>query len=116
MFIVSTLVPGRPVDTVQTTPRSHDATAGMSALGESTGPLRHLKIVSRPELDHGALLVAISRFNPCLESIAFELCIKVPDMKVSLLWNRDGDELTSCLGISEQSIAKPSQLSASPIL
>ncbi|KAG8845843.1 hypothetical protein FRB91_001396 [Serendipita sp. 411] len=44
MFIVSCLVPGRPVDTVQTTPRSRDATAGMSALGQSTGPLRHLKI------------------------------------------------------------------------
>lgn len=84
MFIVSNLVPGRPVDVVQTTPRSRDATAGMSALGESTGPLRHLKIVSRPELDHGALLVVIARFNPCLESIAFELCVKVPDMKVFL--------------------------------
>ncbi|KAG9045444.1 hypothetical protein FS842_001181 [Serendipita sp. 407] len=81
MFIVSCLVPGRPVDTVQTTPRSRDATAGMSALGQSTGPLRHLKIVSRPELDHHRLLAILSESNPSLESISFEICGQVDNMR-----------------------------------
>ena len=82
MFIVASLVPGRPVDTVQVTPRTRDATAGMSALGESTGPLKHLKIVSRPDLDHFKILKVLARSNPSLETISFEICGKIEDLSV----------------------------------
>ncbi|PVF99398.1 hypothetical protein CPB86DRAFT_847996 [Serendipita vermifera] len=74
MFIVSSLVPGRPVNTVQVTPRTRDATAGMKSLALSTGPLKHLKIVSRPDMDHRRVLKVLSESNPFLESISFEIC------------------------------------------
>jgi hypothetical protein len=82
MFIVASLVPGRPVDTVQVTPRSRDATAGMSSLGKSTGPLKNLKIVSRPDLDHFKMLQVLAQSNPSLESISFEICGKIENLLV----------------------------------
>lgn len=82
MFIVSSLVPGRPVDTAQVTPRSRDATVGMSALGLSTGPLKHLKIVSRVDLDHHRLLCILSQSNSALETISFEICGQLDNMRV----------------------------------
>ncbi|KIM31250.1 hypothetical protein M408DRAFT_327516 [Serendipita vermifera MAFF 305830] len=80
MFIVASLVPGRPVDTVQVTPRTRDSTAGMRALGESTGPLKHLKIVSRPDLDHSKMLKVLSHSTPFLETISFEICGKIENL------------------------------------
>lgn len=82
MFIVSNLVPGRPVDTVQVTPRSRDATVGMGSLGLSTGPLKHLKIVSRVDHDHHRLLNILSESNPFLETLSFELCGQLDNLKV----------------------------------
>jgi hypothetical protein len=86
MFIVSSLVPGRPVNTVQVTPRTRDATAGLSSLSLSTGPLKHLKIVSRPDMDHQRVLKALSESNPYLESISFEICGVIQNPQVS--WYR----------------------------
>jgi hypothetical protein len=82
MFIVSSLVPGRPVDTAQVTPRSRDATSGMSSLGLSTGPLKHLKIVSRVDTDHYQLLKILAQSNSSLETISFEICGQLEDMRV----------------------------------
>lgn len=84
MFIVSTLVPGRPVTTVQVTPRSRNPTAGLDSLGLSIGPLRHLKIVSRPELDHSMLLSILAEHATSLETLSFELCGEMNNLNVSV--------------------------------
>lgn len=89
MFIVSVLVPYRPVTTVQVTPRSRDPNSGLTALGQSTGPLKHLKVVSRPELDHFQLLRILSETVPSLETLAFEICGQVTDMGVRQNYIRD---------------------------
>jgi hypothetical protein len=49
----------------------------------STGPLKHLKIVSRPDLDHFKMLQVLAQSNPSLESISFEICGKIENLLVS---------------------------------